>query len=152
MLGLQVALFDVSNLDDPQQISKHVVEGWSSSDSQDDHRAFRYLPDSKKLILPVFVYGEFNGFYVYDIDPDFDASAQEGVSLDFKVLHFDSGSLPWYCYTLYGLPPRSLVFDGNLMTLKGHSILSHDLATEEKLFEIQLDDLSNETHCWDWFL
>lgn len=151
LLGLQVALFNVSDLDDPQQIAKHVVEGWSSSDSQDDHHAFRYLPESKKLILPVSNYGDdFDGFYVYDVDPDFDASVEEGIALDFEISHFDSESL-WYCFGRDYLPPRSLVFDGDLMTLKGHSILSHDLATEEKLFEIELDADSNASDCNGWF-
>lgn len=51
--GFQVALFDVSDMEHPVQLHKHVIEGWSSSTAQSDHKAFRYLAEQKALILPL---------------------------------------------------------------------------------------------------
>jgi len=152
LLGLQVAIFDVSDLDNPKQISKHVVDGWSSSSSQHDHHAFRFLTESKKLILPVST-SSFDGFHVYDIDPEFNIDqGEEGIRLDFLISHFDTNDSGLSCFSSFRLAPRSLVFQGDVMTLKGHNVLSHDLNTGKELFEIELDTLlDNEEVCFDWF-
>mmetsp|Transcript_4750 Transcript_4750/g.6989 ORF Transcript_4750/g.6989 Transcript_4750/m.6989 type:complete len:770 (+) Transcript_4750:95-2404(+) len=73
ILGLQIAMFNVSNFTHPTQIQKYVETGYSSSDAQYEHKAFRYLPESKLLILPLYIYshnagGYFDGFVVYDVD------------------------------------------------------------------------------------
>lgn len=152
--GLQVALFNVSDLSNPTQIAKEVVEGWSYSTSQDDHQAFRYLPETKKLILPVSIRNSgdfFDGFYVYDIDTDFDPSIEKGISFHFNVTHYDTWESHHSCYSHYSLQPRSLVFEGDLMTLKGHSVLGHDLDTGNTLFKLELDEDSDEFDCWSWF-
>ena len=154
LLGLQIALFDVSDLANPQQIAKHVVEGWSLSESQHDHLAFRYLPMSKKLILPISNAGEtkFDGFYIFDIDVDFDKSLDgDGISLDFIVPHYSADDSVHDCYGTSYLQSRSLVFQGDLMTFKGHNVLSHDLTTGTKLFELSLDKDTDSNDCFGWF-
>ena len=154
LLGLQVAIFNVSDLSNPQQIAKHVVEGWSYSESQHDHYAFRYLTQSKKLILPISKYGSessFDGFNVFDINPNFNSTLNEtGINLDFVISHFDVSNTYSGCYGRGYLQARSLVFQGDLMTLKGHTVLGHDLTTTEMLFKTDLD--VNETNiCYGWW-
>jgi len=145
LLGLQIALFNVSDMTDPQQVAKHVIKGWSFSESQNDHLAFRYLAETEKLILPVSN-STFDGFQVFDITVDTEAS----IELDFVVSHYDIESQGSSCYGGDFLKPRSLVFSGDMMTLKGHSIVGHDLDTGSELYRLDLDD-DNESFCFGWF-
>lgn len=148
--GLQVSLFNVSDLSNPVQMAKEVVDGWSYSSSQHDHRAFRYLPLTKKLILPISMYGNinfFDGFYVYDIEPDFDPNIEQGIMFDFNISHSDFEESN-FCYSSQPLKPRSLVFDGDLMTLKGYSVLGHELASGNQLYKLEFEQ--DESDCWPW--
>jgi len=163
-LGLQIALFEVSDLDNPKQIAKHVVEKWSSSTSQHDHYAFRYLPLSQKLILPIST-GDFDGFHVFDINPPSSLSSattntklEDGIVFDFAISHFDiedEHKNGFKCYGFNYLTPRSLVFQGDVITLKGHAVLRYDLATGERLSRTDLDENLNEGDghmCYGWYL
>lgn len=140
--GLQVSLFDVSDFANPQRIQNYVEDGgYSTSNAQYDHRAFRYLPESQILILPLTIYGHrtqsdsLDGFRLYKID------AAAGISLHMTIEHAN-GDFYNGCWSYTGfLQPRSLVFAGDVMTTKGHSIMSHDLTTGlEDTAPIQLDE------------
>jgi hypothetical protein len=65
--------------------------------------------------------GGYDGFRVYEV-------TAQGISLYLSIQHDISD---WYtsCWSSAFLPTRSLVFDGDLMTMKSHTILSHDLST-----------------------
>lgn len=132
--GLQVSVFDVTDFANPSRVQHIVVEGGSShSEAQFDHHAFRYVPETKSLIIPVSKYtyrdpmapeaegGEdgdnFDGFHVYRVDP------REGIFLQGQVTHADAGLMDRNCFSWSYIPARSMVFGGNLMTLKGHSVL-----------------------------
>jgi len=154
LLGLQIALFDVSDFSSPRQVGKYVVSGWSSSESQYEHYAFRYLPQSKKLVLPVSNYGyyendAFDGFHVYSVLPE----AKVPIDLDYEISHYDKeiGTMQ-YCYGQATLPSRSMVFQGNLMTIKGHSVVGHVLPTGEKLYYSGFDLSETDTsYCYGWW-
>lgn len=147
--GLQIAMFNVSDFANPQQIHKYVETGYSSSDAQYDHKAFRYLPESKLLMLPLSIYWPseeyFDGFIVYDVDEE-----KEKFSKHLTISHMDESST---CWDDASLTSRSLVFDGKVTTTKQHTVLSHDLVTLEKLWELNLDNDrdSSEDECWYWY-
>jgi len=170
-LGLQIALYDVSDMAKPRQIkqfSEGTGDDYSHSDAQYDHRAFRYLERTKVLILPVKRYGsdgnEFDGFTVYDVFPD---DPDQKMDRRFEISHRrtsdDSASegkaVYNYCWSYDRLEPRSLVFDGNVMTMKGHTVLSHDLdndgsvTADERLWTLNLDAgrQSNTQNCGGWW-
>ncbi len=145
--GLQVALFDVSDLANPTQKYKHVVEGWSSSGAQGDHRAFRYLASKETLILPLSnstTDSLFDGFQIYKVSVD------EGIEVTGQVTHADA-SQSTGCYSSAYLSPRSLVFDDQLVTLKGHAVRSYDFSLLEKQWGIELDESQPEETCYSWF-
>ncbi len=148
--GLQVALFDVTDLANPVQSFKHVVEGWSSSGAQHDHRAFRYLESREKLILPLSnstTEGFFDGFQIYNV------STTDGISVAGQIEHQESSSSQnSFCYSSAYLSPRSLVFGDQLVTLKGHSVASHDFDSLTNQWTLQLDDGQNHETCYPWFL
>jgi inhibitor of cysteine peptidase len=154
--GLQISLFDVSNFAKPVRVANYVEEGGdgSSSDAQYDHKAFRLL-ENGLLILPVQVQNwnwdpqtgipidddeTFDGFKVYHVK-----TAAKSITEYYEISH---GS-DYYngCWGYSYVSPRSLVFGGNVWTLKTHTIQVHDLTNRVQVgdTEINLDeDLSAE--------
>eukprot|EP00594_Rhizosolenia_setigera_P011324 CAMPEP_0178977794 /NCGR_PEP_ID=MMETSP0789-20121207/24736_1 /TAXON_ID=3005 /ORGANISM="Rhizosolenia setigera, Strain CCMP 1694" /LENGTH=841 /DNA_ID=CAMNT_0020667331 /DNA_START=28 /DNA_END=2550 /DNA_ORIENTATION=- len=166
--GLQVALFDVSDMSNPEQIAKYVVEGSSYSSAQNDHYAFRYLPVSRKLIIPLSWYDwdpvtgryssdSFDGFHVYNIDPHAEEivdaennEKSEKITLDFEVSHYREEESR-YCYGMANLSPRSLVFAGDLMTMKSHSVNVNTISSKTLINAVNLDENRNATICVGWW-
>lgn len=202
--GLQISLFDVSDFENPVRVQNFVVSSRNSSmsglssEAEYDHKALRYLPTSKLLIIPVTYYeytevpcdystmyprpmedaavdakqetveddlavpnstevidmpwrpwicynntGGFDGFRVYKIDET------AGISQHVAIEHASGNDFAYGCWSSAFLQARSLVFDGELMTLKGHSILSNDLSTLEPIAApIILDTKEEECHPW----
>jgi uncharacterized secreted protein with C-terminal beta-propeller domain len=90
--GTKISIFDVRTLTNPQNVTDFVIlntGGWSSSDLSYDHHAFRYLEESKKLIIPLQVYdrmnstNNFDGFVVYNIDVEGEHISETG-----RVTHY----------------------------------------------------------------
>jgi len=155
--GLQISLFDVTNLAKPSLTHRYAVEDeksiYSSSEAQYDHKAFRFLSQSKKLILPISVRDysyntkdnqSFDGFYIFNV------SNENGISLDFEITHVDSASYGWCWYDAF-LPARSLVHNGVVTTTKGHTILAHDLDTSEQVWNLNLD-ANNTESCYRYWI
>jgi len=147
--GLQVAMYNVTDFAYPTQIKKFSEDTTdAASSAQYDHQAFRYLPDTEVLILPLKQYStSFDGFAVYDVPVDPEAKIEER----FKISHVDKNMQT--CWSHSSLTARSLVFGGNVTTMKGHSVLSHDLNTEVKQWTLNLDvdrEDSDNDHCIHW--
>jgi len=139
--GITVYLFQATNnslkhVGKPSEvISTQQANGYFTSVSSDamlDSHAFRYLSQSRKLIIPATVYeytfynvskdvndenfqglinvtDSFLGFYAYDVD------LANGVKYVGNVTH-DVAS---HCYYY---PSRSMVFNGDLITVMGSTI------------------------------
>eukprot|EP00586_Coscinodiscus_wailesii_P000070 CAMPEP_0172480130 /NCGR_PEP_ID=MMETSP1066-20121228/5091_1 /TAXON_ID=671091 /ORGANISM="Coscinodiscus wailesii, Strain CCMP2513" /LENGTH=806 /DNA_ID=CAMNT_0013241181 /DNA_START=260 /DNA_END=2677 /DNA_ORIENTATION=- len=124
--GLQISLFDVTDFASPRRIQNTVIEGWSWSDAQSDHLSFRYFDNT--LILPVEVMysnsmslqNQYDGFYVYDV------SVEEGITAQGKVTHATQSYMRDWCWSNEYIPSRSMVFEGRLMTMKGHVVIMSD--------------------------
>lgn len=154
--GLQISLFDVSNFALPTRVKQYTEDASSStSDAQYEHKAFRYLPDSKLLILPVSVNAYctepdfsskfFDGFVVYDVDETRDFSKK------FNISHVGPKDACNFCWSRDEFSPRSLVFDGNVMTLKGHNVLSHVLSDGAFRWELNVDNGVKQEVCYHWW-
>jgi hypothetical protein len=108
----------------------------SESDSQWEHKSFRYLKESNVLILPASVYrskdGNFDGFLVFDAKVD-------GITPMYNVSHVKSSDMSNYCWYSAYLSPRSMVVDGKLTTMKGHTVQSHNLADGNYLWDFNMD-------------
>ena len=158
VLGLKISLFDSADPTKPILLQNYTIEQqrdtWSSSAVSWDFKAFRYLPLATPevgiLIIPVQVYapypstdGNFDGFITYDV-------SRQGISLRGEIPHVESNQF-YGCYSNAYLPQRSLVFNGNVTTLKGHSVISTDLDTFKKTWELQLDDgVDKGQNCFYW--
>eukprot|EP00540_Astrosyne_radiata_P006731 CAMPEP_0116865808 /NCGR_PEP_ID=MMETSP0418-20121206/25667_1 /TAXON_ID=1158023 /ORGANISM="Astrosyne radiata, Strain 13vi08-1A" /LENGTH=800 /DNA_ID=CAMNT_0004501349 /DNA_START=1054 /DNA_END=3456 /DNA_ORIENTATION=+ len=154
-LGVQITLFDATDPTNPVDLDRYVAEQdldtWSSSSVEFDFKAFRYLELGVEvgiLILPLYINSwndpskNFDGFVVYDI-------SRQGISQRFNITHA-RGNEFYGCYYWARLPERSLVFNGNVTTLKGHSVLSTDLDTGELSWELELLKPENPQDCVYW--
>lgn len=159
ILGLQISLFDATNPASPTLVDRLVIENqenqWSSSSVSWDARAFRFLKlgeNTGKLIIPVSIYSwsefdengvllekpvedNFDGFSIFNI-------TSGKITKEFDIDHSSSMDYVDDCGFWYGyLPERSLVFNGDVMTTKGHSVISTDLSTGALEWDLSLSDL-----------
>eukprot|EP00979_Chaetoceros_neogracilis_P014987 scaffold5222_cov282-Chaetoceros_neogracile.AAC.2 len=146
--GLQISLYNVADLSNPRLEDRYNVEEEdsiiSSSSAQHDPKAFRFLSNSKNLIIPTtsqdIESGEtFDGFNVFHV------SKSEGIDFSFSIQHIDKENKSSSCWYNAYLRPRSLVHANTVTTMKGHSVLAHDLSTKEMKWILHLD--SDNTDC-----
>merc|ERR1719491_979318 len=149
--GLAVALYDVSNFTNPIQTKKFSQNKGGNSAAQYDHQAFRYLPETEVLILPVRRTQNnkprFDGFIVYDVTID----QEKEIGVRFEISHIEQGTNK--CWSHSHLTARSMVFNGNVTTMKGHTVLSHALITKEERWMLNLDmnlDMNSTNKCGFW--
>jgi uncharacterized secreted protein with C-terminal beta-propeller domain len=146
--GITVYLFKATNnslkqVGEPSEvIMAEKVNGeltWVSSDAMWDAHAFRYLSQSRKLIIPVTVYEysyynvttdvndeNFQGFFVYDVD------LAKGVKHVGNVTH-DVANCYYY-------PSRSMVFNGDLITVMGSTIKRTSSVTSPSNLKWELEN------------
>ena len=146
--GLMLTLFDVSNPSSPKIAASYLDLG-SSTDAQYDVQAIRYLPDSKNLIIHKSKYtwsadGNFDGFAVFEISVD-------EIKSVYNISHAESTDIYGGCWYDAHVPPRSLVFQSKLTTIMGHTVVSTDMETQVKQWEIDLDASLNYSKCEDYF-
>jgi len=142
--GLQISLYNVTDLNNPSRIDKYdVVEdnaGYSSSAAQFEHKAFRFYKNTNKLIIPASIRDDtydkvFNGFKVYNID-------EKEISFHFDINHKSNSP---YCWSDVNLSERSLVHSGILTTMRGHTVNAYDIETKD--FKWSKDLKSENTSC-----
>jgi len=158
ILGYQLSLFDASDASNPTLVNRLVIENdentWTSSSASWEERAFRFLPLGEgkgKAIIPVSLYkyqefdesGQllatpisetFEGFSVFNIEngqitKDFDIDHSLEVPYDEACNHY----FEW-------LPERSFVFDGNVVTMKMHTVISTSLTTGQTLWTVPVNE------------
>mmetsp|Transcript_1793 Transcript_1793/g.3667 ORF Transcript_1793/g.3667 Transcript_1793/m.3667 type:complete len:395 (+) Transcript_1793:1491-2675(+) len=146
ILGVQISLFDVSKLDEPKLLHRHVIEKsteqYSSSESLYDYHAFRYLPLSKALILPISlndydndgVDDSMDGFSVFSVNEIYGINHMMDISHIHAVEKESFG-----CWYSERLPTRSLVFSGKLTTIKGHTVINTNLTSSKEIWTYNPD-------------
>ena len=143
--GFQITLFDVANLTDTRVLQRYTIEEqWSSSTAERDHLAFRYLPQSKLLLIPLSIRGvgdkreAFDGFSIYYVD-------DSKIEPRFSVSMVENSNIIRYgCWYDAYMPARTLVFQGDATFIKGHSLVSYDLGTQEQRWYHNLDEGRDE--------
>jgi len=158
LLGVQITLFDATDPSDPKDLDRYVAEQdpdtHSSSSVEFDYQAFRYVEligqeEMGLLIIPLYIHSwegpekNFDGFVVYDI------SRHGGITPRFNITHA-AGNDFYGCYYWASLAERSLILNGTVTTLKGHSLVSTDLDTGETLWVLDLLGPVDPNDCMNW--
>jgi hypothetical protein len=155
ILGIQISLFDSTDSMKPKQLHRFVVEQdsevWSSSSVQWDFKSFRWLSlgDSVGiLIMPLQIFSmdgniNFDGFKAYDV-------SRKGITERLTITHADSSQI-YGCYYPAYLPERSFVFNGDVTTMKGHSVISTDLDTGDKRWTLDMPKPEDKNDCQIWW-
>ena len=86
--GLQLSIFDVSDLSNPQLVTaKQIGVPGTSSEAEYNHKAITFYPQENLLALPVQVYGDFweyqnSAVQVYHVTPENGITLQGQISTE----------------------------------------------------------------------
>ncbi len=143
--GLKIALFDVSDVENPKLVDKYEIgDRGTDSLALHDHKAFLFSSTKNILVLPVteitektkkgmyaYDYKIWHGAYVFDVSKD-------GFELKGKVKHSSSTS-SYYNWWNQASVLRSLYMDNNLYTISNKYVKINDLGNNlEELNSINL--------------
>ena len=150
--GVKIALFDVSDPENPREISSYVIgDRGTNSYALDDHRAFLFSGSKNLLVIPIslaeineeqypdgvppYAYGEhtWDGAYVFNI------STEGGLALKGRITHSDGNVQP--CGGWYDSPnsvKRSLYIENVLYTISDGLVKMNNLADLSDEGEISL--------------
>ncbi len=122
VLGMQLSLFDVSDLRRPVRIQAHAL-GSSWSEAESDHHAFLWWAPSRLAVLPVQAYADkpFFGAVGFRI-------GRSGIDEVGRVTHADK---PEAAAKIFGGTPisRSLVVRDSLYTVSDKGVEANSLAS-----------------------
>ncbi|NLX94423.1 MAG: hypothetical protein GXZ02_11385, partial [Clostridiales bacterium] len=76
--GIKLSLFDVSDPASPKEVDKLIIQGNSSSEAMNNHKAFMVYPEKGIFGIPVLRY---NPEVYYDKNPQADGSVSSGSSI-----------------------------------------------------------------------
>ena len=124
--ALKVSLFDVTDLDNPQEVDSYIFEGdFTSSEALWDHHAITYSPEHKLLAIPTnsYSYDDFSdqsNLHVFRVD------GRQGLTSLGEV---DHGGDDWI--------NRSLYIDDTLFAVSNQQISAHRIPTLDTLSEVK---------------
>jgi len=140
--NLKLSLFDVSDVENPVEIDKFVVEGdYSNSEALDEHKAFLFSEDKGLLVIPVHYwnyevydvtetgvsyrdYKYWQGVFVFDVNG--------GFSLKGKIANVEDGEDYHNTYWLNNVR-RSLYMDDYLYTVSNSNVRASDLDSLDEI-------------------
>jgi inhibitor of cysteine peptidase len=152
--GVKISLFDVTDVSNPQEISKlEIGDRGTDSPVLWDHKAFLFDKSRNLMVMPLLIaevdvsdypegvpswaYGEpvWQGAYVFDISLD------GGISLQGRITHIESPTDLEEGYYYYYSPfsvERSLYIDDVLYTISDAKIIMNSLENLEYINEVEL--------------
>jgi uncharacterized secreted protein with C-terminal beta-propeller domain len=152
--GVKISLFDVTDVSNPQEISKlEIGDRGTDSPVLWDHKAFLFDGSRNLMVMPVleakvdvteypegvpaWAYGEpvWQGAYVFRVSLD------GGIEEKGKITHVENITDPDQAYYYYYSPfavERSLYIDDVLYTISDAKIKMNDLETLDYINEVEL--------------
>jgi inhibitor of cysteine peptidase len=140
MLGMKLSLFDITDVSNPQEISKYIIgESGTYSEALNDHKAFLFSKEKNLLVIPVRVYEDnyresFQGAYVFNVD------LNNGFVLKGTITHVNETAKEeeeWY-YEWNAEVRRSLYMDDILYTVSNKMIKMNDLEDLNEINKVEL--------------
>ena len=156
--GLKIALFDVSDFDNPKEISRVIIgDRGTDSPALYDHKSFLFDRERQLLVLPVSLYEisdydkkqnngytgsiygtfKFQGAFVYKINP------VDGFEFIGKITHINETENPnnyywrWHSYSSH--ITRTLFIDDILYTISNDLVKMNNLNDLSEINSINLD-------------
>ena len=128
ILGSQVSLFDVSDLDNPERVAKLTLGRDSNSTAEYDHKAFLFWDDT--IVLPITEYGWHNGRDNFHTGAVAIAVGDDDLTEITRVTHprGHDAQTGWNAQIL-----RSLVIGDSLYTVSNEGVLESDWASFDDL-------------------
>jgi uncharacterized secreted protein with C-terminal beta-propeller domain len=127
--GVKIALFDVSDPENPKEISKIVIgERGTESYALEDHRAFLFSRERNLLVIPI-------GRYSHQDAHVFHISLEEGIVLRGTIGHDDDTGWEWN--SSYSVK-RSLYIDDVLYTISDSLVKLNSLADLGEINSVEL--------------
>lgn len=145
--GLKIALFDVSDVNNPVPVDTVVIgEAGTDSEALRDHKAFLFVKEKDLLVIPVsevkrmenpsssypgsYSTTTWQGAYAYSVNP------ASGFTLKGTVAHAEKG--PSYSWNSPDAVRRSLFMDDTLYTVSARSIVMTNLDDGSRINEVFL--------------
>jgi uncharacterized secreted protein with C-terminal beta-propeller domain len=165
-LGLSITVFDAREPENPVAIRRYSVEDdpdtYSGSQGQWDFKAFRFIREVDRLILPVSIYNwqepmkNFEGFMVFVVNENTIYEDCRIADRNYQTAY--AGESIYAGDTIYSgfdsrcnycgyLPRRSLVFDGNLMTMYNHDVMSTNMESCENIWNLTIQIKNDDGGC-----
>jgi inhibitor of cysteine peptidase len=158
--GVKVSLFDVSDVNNPEQVSTYEIgKPGTDSEALRDHKAFLFDKQKNLLVIPIREvlekgqydsrYGYYRervwqGAYVLGISP------QDGIKLKGKISHFDDFEDQYYYWGSPGAVRRSLYMDDVLYTISARKVVMNDLQDISEINSIDLPFSKNLYNEYGW--
>jgi uncharacterized secreted protein with C-terminal beta-propeller domain len=159
--GVKVALFDVSDVEHPKEISKYVIgDRGTDSEALHDHKAFLFSRERNLMVIPVLLaevqednyperswgprYGEYvwQGAYVFRIDTHNGIQFRGGISHASDTDDYEKTGR-YYMGSKYAIK-RSLYMDSTLYTISDGMVKMNDLRNLEEVNRVELPGYKEE--------
>jgi len=134
-LGLKISLFDVSDVQNPEEVANYVTDSkYSNSNALYEHKAFLFSKEKNLLVIPVNNYNyrdddeSYNGAFVFDIDKD-------DIELRGLIDHSEGSSNRYY----QPLVERSLYIEDLLYTKSPNLLRVNDLDDLSSVAKLKLE-------------
>jgi len=137
---VKISLFDVSDLENPMELSKYEIENddeewyWAQSSALYEHKAFLFDKEKNLLVIPVGDYSK-ESAYVFDISVEGGIELKGTITHDLEVEPEDEDG-PWDEYYVgnYGNSiKRTLYIEDVLYTVSDNMVKMNDLETLEEI-------------------
>ncbi len=152
--GVQISLFDVSDLTAPALQDREIVEtGWNGSEAIYDHHAFNYYPPLELLALPISespYWGEvdYAGLYMYDVDVV--DGLQFSGAIDVSML-MDPAVEEYYVQYCAQVRRSVMIEDVVFAVASGGVVAAQADTPDEPLAVLAFPDLGTCDEPWEWW-
>jgi uncharacterized secreted protein with C-terminal beta-propeller domain len=157
--GVKVSLFDVSDVNKPQQIDTYEIgKAGTDSEALQDHKAFLFDKNKNLLVIPVrevTANVQYDSRYGYNMQKVWQGAfvfniTLEGFKLKGKISHFDDFEEPNYYWGSPGAVRRSLFMDDVLYTISAKKVMMNDLLNLSEIKSIDLPFSKNLYNDYGW--
>ncbi len=119
--GVQVSVFDVSDLTNPTLAHKEVLSGTSYSEAQNDHHAFNYFAEKSTLVVPAYL-DSISSSQMYVLGADRTGLSQKGAINQSSLLQNENTVEDYWSYSYCSDFRRSVVIEDTVFAISNAGI------------------------------